>query len=246
MNLAIDIGNTVIKIAIFSNNEIVFKRIFEKIQVPDIEFILEDFPETNKAILSSVSHTSKDIIDFFNKRFGFFFELNHLLNYPFKINYKTPETLGNDRIAAIAAANYLFPQKNVLVIDIGTAVTYDLLTENNEYIGGNISPGLKLRYRSLHEHTDKLPLLNISEEEILLGNSTNSAITAGVQNGLLFEIENYISKLSRSFKNLKIILTGGDSFLFEKKIKSTIFVHSNLVLTGLNRILNYNAKDKQN
>lgn len=244
MNLALDIGNTVIKIAIFSNNKIVLKRNFEKLTVPNIEFILEDFPKTSKAILSSVSHTGNDIIEFCYNRFDLFFELNYSLSYPFKINYKTPETLGNDRIAAIAAAYYLFPQKNVLVIDIGTAVTYDLLTENGEYLGGNISPGIKLRYKSLHEHTDKLPLLDISKEEILLGNSTNSAITAGVQNGLLFEIENYISKLSREFKNLKIILTGGDSLLFDKKIKSSIFVHSNLILTGLNRILEYNAKNK--
>ncbi len=247
MNLAIDIGNTVIKLAIFSNNEIIFKKSFSDLNLQDIKSILEKYPKLNKAILSTVSKVKKDIIDFCADFFDFFIELNSGLKFPFTINYKTPETLGNDRIAAIAGANNIYPFNNILVIDIGTAVTYDFITNKNEYIGGNISPGINLRYKSLHEFTNRLPLLTISNESVpLLGSSTDSAISAGVENGLLYELESYINIYEKKYKDVKIVLTGGDSSLFEKKIKNTIFVHPNLVLMGLNKILEYNATNIQN
>ena len=242
MNLAIDIGNSVTKTAIFDNNKLVSKQIYEDFTVKDIIEIKNIFPKTNRAILSAVGKVDKSLIEYLENNFEFHLEFSSKTSFPFKINYQTPETLGNDRIAAVAGAYNNYPDKNVLIIDIGTAVTYELLTKNGEYIGGNISPGLTLRYKSLFEFTENLPLLSIQENNELFGTNTNNAIVAGVQNGLLYEIEGFIAHANELFEDLTIIFTGGDSGMFAEKIKSSIFVLPNLVLIGLNRILNYNAK----
>ena len=243
MNLAIDIGNTEAKIGIFDDNKLQNKTIIKKIDKDKIIDIKNEFPKTSNAILSTVATVDNNIMEYLKNSFNVFIVLNETTKLPFINKYKTNETLGKDRIAAVAGANNIFPNTNVLIIDIGTAVTYEFLSENNEYLGGNISPGLNLRYKSLFEFTDKLPLLKVQEECQEIGTNTHDAIIAGVQNGMLFEIEGYIKQMSMKFKDLKIILTGGHSDLFAKRIKSSIFVHPNLVLIGLNRILNYNAKN---
>ena len=161
---------------------------------------------------------------------------------PVKIEYGTPETLGRDRIAGVVGAFYEKPDCNVLIIDAGTAITYDLLLKPGIFAGGNIAPGVKMRLKALHHFTGKLPLIEKIGDFPLMGTNTETAIRAGVIQGILFEIEGYIRKLKTVYPDLFIFLTGGDAFLLAEKLKTPIFVDKNIVLKGLNRILYYNAE----
>lgn len=200
--------------------------------------------QLNQAILSSVKPVDEDLIRFLSQNFQLFIELDQHTPLPIENLYKTPETLGKDRIAAAVGANELFPGQNVLIIDAGTAITYDVVSEKNEFLGGNISPGLQMRFKALNQFTGKLPLINYSDEFQLIGRNTEDAIRAGVQNGILYEIERTIETFNRNYENLQIVMTGGDSIFFDKKLNYSIFVHFNLTLIGLNRILEHNAKKK--
>jgi type III pantothenate kinase len=136
----------------------------------------------------------------------------------------------------------MFPDKNVLVIDAGTAITYDILLKDKKYLGGNISPGILTRFKSLHTFTGKLPLLNINEKvRGLYGDTTESAITLGVQNGIIYEITGTIEAFKEKYDDLMVLFTGGDAFFFEKSLKFCIFVEPNLTAIGLNKILKLNV-----
>jgi len=200
--------------------------------------------QLNQAILSSVKPVDEELIQFLSKNLELFIELDQHTPLPIENLYETPETLGKDRIAAAVGANELFPGQNVLIIDAGTAITYDVVSEKNEFLGGNISPGLQMRFKALNQFTGKLPLINYSDEFQLIGRNTEEAIRAGVQNGILYEIERTIETFNRNYENLQIVMTGGDSIFFDKKLNYSIFVHFNLTLIGLNRILEHNAKKK--
>ncbi|NJK84871.1 MAG: type III pantothenate kinase [Bacteroidales bacterium] len=150
--------------------------------------------------------------------------------------------MGKDRLAAAVGAYTIYPYFNVLVIDAGSAITFDMVSESGEYLGGNISPGLEMRFRALHEFTSKLPWVSKNENFPDAGFDTESSIVCGVQWGIINEIEGYILNYLAKFQNIKIILTGGDANFFDKKVKSPIFVVPNLVLIGLNQILKYNDK----
>ena len=163
---------------------------------------------------------------------------------PIRIGYETPHTLGRDRIAAVVGAQSLRPGSNILVIDAGTAITYELLEASGLYVGGNISPGMTTRFRALHHFTQKLPLVSEPEEVLLVGVSTESAIQAGVVNGIVLEMDGYIDLLRLKYPGLLVFLTGGHSFYFERRLKNRIFADINLVLIGLNRILEYNVENK--
>ena len=136
----------------------------------------------------------------------------------------------------------MFPSTNNLIFDFGTAITIDFINANNQYLGGNISPGLNTRFKALHHYTGKLPLIEKNEHFEMTGKTTEEAIISGVQKGIVYEIEGYIREMQSSFANLNVIFTGGDAFFFEKKVKNSIFVEPMLVFFGLNRILEYNAK----
>ena len=151
--------------------------------------------------------------------------------------------MGKDRIAAMVGAFDLYPDTNVLVIDAGTAITYDLLNDKGRYLGGNISPGLEMRYKALHRFTDKLPLVNQGNMEQLYGQTTEEAIRAGVQHGIVFEADKAIDTFKEFYNNLKVIITGGDAKFFDKKLKNSFFVHFNLTALGLNRILEHNGEN---
>ena len=204
----------------------------------------DEHPQLNQAILSSVKPVDDELLQFLSGNFDFFIELDHRTEIPIKNLYETPETLGKDRLAAAVGANELFPNQNILIIDAGTAITYDLVSEKNEFIGGNISPGLQMRFKALNQFTGKLPLVNHSDDFQHIGRSTTDAIRAGVQNGILYEIAQTIELFNKNYQNLQIVMTGGDSIFFDKKLNYTIFVHFNITLIGLNRILEYNAKNK--
>lgn len=241
MNLIIDIGNTLAKIAVYSDNKLINLFIFNNFSTDNLLNVLLKHPQIKKVILASVVKHDSSIEKLISKNFHKFLILDHKAKFPFKINYKTKNTLGIDRIAGVAGAYNIYPESNVLIFDLGTALTVDFLNYKNEFCGGNISPGLSIRFRALHDYTGKLPLCEKSETIDMISDNTNSAIVSGVVNGLIFEIDEYINRYSDKYEDLKIILTGGDCLYFEKKLKNTIFVEPNLVLQGLNTILNYNV-----
>lgn len=237
-NLAIDYGNSRLKIGVFDKNN--FVESFEFFNDNDDEVLktISKF-HPNNIILSSV--IGFDNIKWIEKTDVAITILDDNTKLPFKNLYKTPHTIGKDRICAVAGAQVIYPNKNILIIDAGTAITYDFINSTNEYLGGNISPGLTIRFKSLNHFTKKLPLVAKDEYNGEIGDSTNSAIANGVINGMIFEIAGYISSFKEKYDNLEIILTGGDSFFFAKKLKFPIFVNQNLVLVGLNRILEHNV-----
>ncbi|HKJ41773.1 MAG TPA: type III pantothenate kinase [Sunxiuqinia sp.] len=242
MNLVIDIGNTRMKLALFNERDLMFNVPLDELKPGQIQVLLDEHPDLNRAIISSVRDYPVELKSFLQNSFEQFVELDAQTPVPIINKYETPETLGKDRLAAVVGANELFPGENVLVIDAGTAITYDLITANNEYLGGNISPGLDTRFKALNQFTGKLPLIASSDDFKMIGTDTESAIRSGVQLGILFEVQNYIEYFNTIYQNLKIIITGGDAKFFDKKLKNSIFVHFNLTLIGLNRILEYNVK----
>ncbi len=240
MNLIIDIGNTRIKLALFNDHDLMFSVPLDYLKPDQLQILVDEHPQLDKAILSAGKEYPEEIRNFLKSNFRRFIELDHQTPVPIKNCYRSPETLGFDRLASAIGAWELFPGQNLLIIDAGTAVTYDIVSENNEYLGGNISPGLEMRFKALNHFTGKLPLILPDDRFETPGTDTSMAIRSGVQMGLIFEIEQYIEYFNKIYKNLRVLMTGGDSKFFDKKLKNSIFVHFNLGLIGLNRILEYN------
>lgn len=242
MNLIIDIGNTLTKIYLFDGGEVVNSYGIDKEIVPFLEVLIRENNSLCQAIVSSTRDYEPELGKVLDLLPNGWSELTSETALPIENNYKTPETLGKDRLAAVVGAQALLPKRNILVIDAGTAVTYDILNENGVYNGGSISPGLLMRYRALHQFTGRLPLLGPRDLYTFPGDCTEDAIISGVQQGMLFEIDAYIAHFKKNYKNLEVIFTGGDVNFFDSKLKNSFFVCSNLVAFGLNRILEYNAK----
>ena len=240
MNLTIDVGNTLYKFAIFNGNILVEKQRCEKQDViQHIKQLFISYPEITHCILSSVGSLSSQAITLLEELTSVHV-LSHLSKIPYTNTYKTPETLGPDRIALVAAAAMKFPKKDVLVIDGGSAITYDFLSADNQYIGGSIAPGIAMRYKSLHNFTVKLPLLEKTASIAMIGNSTEAAIHSGVIQGVTFEIDGVIHQYKDQYPDLTIILTGGDAHFLRDRLKNDIFANSNFLLEGLNYILELN------
>ncbi len=240
MNLVIDAGNSLIKIAVFKGNTNLYQEQFTTGEfVIRIKAIFKKYPNLTNAIVSSVGALTDTEIKVI-KLFCEVHQLNNASKIPFKNSYATPETLGVDRIALATAAFYHNPQGNTLVIDAGTCITYDLVNDYGEYLGGAISPGLGMRYKALHEQTSKLPLLQAINEVKLIGNTTQTSIHSGVINGILAEINGLIDQYNQRFKDLTVILTGGDAQFLSKRTKNTIFANPKFLLEGLNYLLEYN------
>lgn len=240
MNLIIDAGNTKIKVALFEGKDIILKK-----EVDELNHILAFTEEASlqkikASIFSSVRKVPSQFIHKLAATCPKLICFSQNTAIPLTIAYKTPHSLGLDRIASAVGAKMHYAESAVLVIDAGTAITFDLITADNIFLGGNISPGLLTRFKALHNFTGKLPLIKPDPDSVFIGTETEEAIRAGVQNGIIFETEAYIDRLSKEYPQLKIVLTGGDADFFVKKIKSSIFVDSNLVLKGLNKILRFN------
>ncbi|AFL80164.1 pantothenate kinase, type III [Aequorivita sublithincola DSM 14238] len=240
MNLVIDVGNTLVKLGVFDSGKLELKKTCNKNDfLLTLAEISETFPNITKTIVSSVANLSEEQLSKLNQLFDVFV-LNHETKVPFTNKYGTPETLGIDRIALVSAATEHYSNKNVLIIDAGTCVTYDFINEENEYLGGAISPGISLRYKALHTFTEKLPLLETNHPNTYIGNNTNDSIHSGVVNGILFELDGFITEYRKNYNNLTVILTGGDTHFLRDSIKNDIFANSNFLLEGLNHILEYN------
>lgn len=238
MNLVIDIGNSLIKTAIFNKRELIFSNIFNEVTVQEIENDNKKYG-INSCIISSVTAVNESIKTYTEKVKKCII-LNSTTSIPIKNNYSTPETLGNDRLANVVGANALFPKKNVLVIDAGTCMKFDFVNSKEEYLGGAISPGLKMRYKAVHQFTEQLPLLEPSENVNLIGNNTVNSIHSGIVNGMRAEINDVIHQYETIAAELQVILCGGDARYFSNHLKNNIFAIPNLTLQGLNEILLYN------
>jgi type III pantothenate kinase len=235
MNLVVDNGNTCIKVATFSTHDIVKKFTFGAVDELKIFLSLNQF---DTAIVSSVGNPIEEILSWIKAKKTFL--LSHLLPLPIKILYKTPETLGVDRIAAVCGVSHLFPSTDCLVIDAGTCITYDFVDRKMNYYGGAISPGINMRFEAMHTFTKRLPLVSAVPEK-MIGDSTVSSMRSGVMNGVLNEVEGFINRYRMEYPDVRVVLCGGDTSFFENNLKPTIFAAPDLVLNGLNRILVYNA-----
>ena len=240
MNIAIDLGNTRTKVALFKDKALLE---LEERLLPEevVDWVASRQP--SGAIIASVNAPVQAL----KERISVIcpcLVLDSLLPVPIKKLYQTPLSLGADRLAASTGAWSLFPEEAVLAIDAGTCITYDLVDIQGNYLGGAISPGLKMRYKALHNFTASLPLLDrVSLNSPVLGQNTESSITSGVVNGTIAELEGMINNFEAEFGPVRTIICGGDSKFFETKIKRPIFVVPELVLIGLNEILLYNAAD---
>lgn len=243
MLLAIDVGNTKVKAAVFENNTLLSKEIFAPNQFKEtIDTILKKYPLIKNMIVASVGKIEKDDFLYFKSKVKVQF-ISNSNKFPFQNLYTTQNTLGIDRLVLAAGAVLKYPKQNRLIIDAGTCVTYDFVDENDNYLGGAISPGIRLRYESLHNYTANLPLLNREEPANTIGNATNQSIHSGVINGLTLEIDGFISTYSNNYKNFIIILTGGDSDFLDKRLKNNIFANQNFLLESLNQLFQYNQND---
>ena len=237
MNLIIDAGNSRIKVALFERSRMVEFIRMAHWDLIKISRMLASAPFLESGILSAVREVPAEIMELVRHRLHPLHILAPDMPLPIGMEYKTPETLGKDRIAAAVGAWDRFRDSNLLVIDAGTALTMDLVSEEGRFLGGNISPGMRMRFKALHEYTRQLPLVEPLDEVPIIGKTTEEAIRAGVIRGMVYEVDNYINSLKNKYNGLRVIITGGDAQRLMKKLKNTIFVDQYLVLNGLNRIL---------
>ncbi len=243
MHLILDFGNTLFKHFVFS----------QQVQLDEgkaihthwqqiVKKILGDYPDIDALIISDVRGITSEQDHSIFKGLQVFV-CNSKLKLPFTNRYKTPDLLGADRIALVAAGAVLYPNKDILVIDLGTCITFDFKDKNNNYCGGAISPGFSMRYKSLHQNTGKLPKLEPKNQINPIGDSTENAIHSGIFFGIFFEIQGQISFYQKKTQNLTIIFTGGDAQMLSKSFKNGIFAHSNFLARGLNYILELNKTE---
>ena len=242
MNLIIDQGNTRVKCAVFNSNDVI---VFKSVKLKRYAHcILNELPSTLKienVILSNTSLPDKSLMDQL-RTYQHFLHLDHSTKIPIVNKYGTPETLGKDRIAAAVGAWMKYPNENILFIDMGTCITMNFVNNKGWFLGGNISPGIKMRFMAMHKFTANLPLAENVLNDEFIADTTVKALQNGAIKGTFREIDSFITETRNKFGEIKVILTGGDAFFFENWTKNMIFVAPNLVMEGLNEILKYNVK----
>lgn len=250
MVLIIDVGNTRVKSAVYECFECLYFDVFDKseLQKKFLE-IFNNFSKVNDLVIASVTQIPEIAFFEFENKVKMHFVSNKTV-FPFRNLYQTPQTLGVDRMVLASGAVFNYPKQNRLVIDAGTCVTYDFVDADDQYLGGAISPGIQLRYKSLHQFTNKLPLLgqdfDYKENEMVInqvGTNTKMAIHSGVVNGLVHEIEGFIDSYQSEYSKIIIILTGGDAEFLAKRLKNTIFANSNFLLESLNQLFQHQIKN---
>ena len=240
MNLTLDIGNTQSKLAVF-NNSLVFVKTFDsEFIIDEIDDFLISYPSIKNLIVCSVTDIN---LNFDKYNFDNIHFVSENSNIPFENLYLSKKSLGNDRIALVSSASNSYSGKNVLIIDAGSCITYDFINDKNQYLGGAISPGLNMRYKSLNEFTSKLPLVSIESSKNLIANQTIDSINVGVVNGVVFEIEGFVSQYLAKYENLTVILTGGNSVFLSNQLKISIFANENFLLEGLNNLIKLNSSN---
>ena len=232
-----DFGNTLTKVACLNKESQVVLHTFENDE--NLLHWINQQPAFEAGIIGSVRNLPEELTKWASNQPGMII-LNSNTPLPFKIAYKSPQSLGADRIALAAAAYERFPEKNVLVIDMGSCITYDLITAEGVYLGGAISPGIRMRFKAMNAFTAKLPMAEPTDKTPLIGYDTQSSLQSGVMNGVQAEIEVVIDRYASNYKDLTVLIGGGDNKYFDKRFKVNIFAASNLVLNGLRFILEFN------
>ena len=243
MNLVVDIGNTLLKLAVFDGGRLVAQQCVGELREETFAGLLGG-ARAARAVVASTRGEAPAIVEAVRRHTDYLLEFTPATPVPIGNAYLTPATLGRDRLAAAVGAATLYPGRNALIVDFGTAVTLDFVSADGVFRGGCISPGMAMRFRALHEYTAALPLCDATDSAELLGRTTDEAVRLGVMNSLAFEIEGYIASMQGEIEDLCVIFTGGDTNFFAKRIKNTIFANCNLVFWGLNRILEYNASEE--
>jgi type III pantothenate kinase len=249
MNIVADFGNTAIKIGLVDNQTVSKVFVFDSVQ-PKIDEIFSLFEKSKpeKVCFLSVSKIHPQIKSFL---FGSDFqviEFSHETSLPFSVNYNPAASLGIDRLAGVVGARALYPGKDLLVVQSGTCITYDVYFEKQGYIGGAISPGVDIRNKAMNTFTFQLPLVTTDKKQecSLIANNTTDALLSGIFNGALFEIQGFIDAITQISKDVHVVFSGGNMIYFVNKIKSKIFANSNLTLTGLTEIIRLNEQNKNN
>ena len=248
MNLCIDQGNSRTKVALMTDEGKMIKHfIYKQFSSAEVERLFDLYAITD-SIISSVVNIEAAIVNTLNRRSQHFVLFDHITPVPITNRYDSPQTLGQDRLAAAVGAKKLCPQENLLIIDAGSAITYDFVSEEGEYLGGNIAPGLKMRFMMLKQMTKKLPLVEVDENELipLFGKNTRDAIAAGVIRGVAYEVKGYMRTLSEKMPHFQTFLTGGNAPYVLNNVRTSLTekrelrYEKNLVLIGLNEILVFN------
>ena len=242
MNLCIDQGNSRTKVALMTDDGKIIKDfIYRQFSSAEVERLFELYDITD-SIVSSVVDIEAAVVNTLHRLSQHFVLFDHMTPVPVFNRYESPRTLGLDRLAAAVGAKCLCPDENLLIIDAGSAITYDFVTAEGEYIGGNIAPGIKMRLTVLHRMTKKLPLVEVEENELLplFGKNTRDAIAAGVIRGVAYEVKGYMRTLKEKMPHFQTFLTGGHAPFVLKNVRMEMRYEKNLVLIGLNEILRFN------
>lgn len=241
MHLALDIGNTRTKTGLFRGEKLVEKQVWAHDSLAELTTYLEQ-AKAKRAIFCSVAEPNEALENVLRARFDAS-ELTHETPLPFRNAYRTPHTLGKDRLAASAGAQALFPGTNCLVVDCGTCIKYELLRADSTYLGGNIAPGAAMRLRAMQHFTARLPQAPMQMPDQPLGDSTESALQNGALRGAALEIQGFVQLFGQQFDTLQVILTGGDAAFFEPFLSiENLTVEPDLTLFGLQHILTFNLK----
>jgi len=242
MNICIDQGNSRTKVALFNaEGKMVKNFVYKSFTSSDAERLFQLYPIEN-SIISSVVNLESSMVNALNRLSKLFVLFDHHTPVPIINDYLTPETLGQDRLAAAVGASWLCPKENLLIIDVGSAITYDFVSEDGHFLGGNIAPGLKMRFTALRTMTKKLPQVEVDEQELmpLYGQKTRDAIASGVVRGIIFEVKGYMRVMQERTAHFQTFLTGGNAPYVLNSVKDNLIYQKQLVLIGLNRILEYN------
>ncbi|MFO7862563.1 MAG: type III pantothenate kinase [Salinivirgaceae bacterium] len=240
MNLIVDSGNTRIKVYLANNQSLSPIGLFLTDEVEKMDALIRK-TDFDHSILCNVGDANYSWIKLMKERSRYFENLGSTTKLPIKSAYESKETLGADRLAAVVGSEELFPNGNNLVIDAGTAITFDFISKGT-YLGGSISPGMRLRFESLHRYTHRLPLLKYTSDYQYPGLTTRDSVISGVVEGVVNEIFGTINVYAKEYSALNVVITGGDADIFAGKIKNGIFAEPNLIAKGLNRILTYNVE----
>ncbi len=241
MNLVLDIGNTFSKYSVFDLDKIKHKGLWKSNDIVEsFKKWIKENPRCKSIIISDVFGIETSILESMTE--SRIVWVSNKIKLPFKLKYKSPGSLGADRLSLLAATINKYPKKNSLIIDLGTCITYDFIDKSGNYLGGSISPGFSLRYKSFKSFTKKLPELEFQSSNKIMANSTEDCIHSGVYFGILGEVKHQISFYKEKYKNLTIILTGGDADKLANKIKNGIFANHNFLAEGLYKLLKLNTE----
>ena len=240
MNLIVDIGNSLLKVAVMHLEQELYSTQYADVREFNTTELLAAYPQVERAIVASSGVSTAPIAAMLRELGLWVLEMTPLTPVPIGNHYQSPETLGVDRLAAAVGAVKVLGYDDCLIVDFGTAITIDLV-RGGAFCGGNISPGVRSRVRALHDYTQRLPMCEPTDDILDVGQTTRQAIEQGVMQGITNEIEGYIKAFIDKNAKILLIFTGGDAIFFVNRIKNAIFAKCNLVLCGLNTILDYNA-----